>query len=207
MNLILASASPRRKQMLSWLGLSFEVLPSSFAEESVECDEVEELVEELALQKALVVARNQPDSIVIGADTLVSLPNGEIIGKAQDTAQATELLQKLSNTGHQITTGVAILDLSQDFRAVFHETSWVTFRQLSQGEIHQYLETAAWQDKAGAYAIQEDPGKFIIGYEGSYTNIMGLPLIRVAEELKALGISIPADLVPIIESQTGQRER
>lgn len=205
-NIILASSSPRRREMLEWLGIEFEIVPSDFDENRVQCDEIEEQVEELALQKALVVAWNYPDSIILGADTLVSL-DGEIIGKAENPSEAKQILKKLSGTTHQIATGVAILNGEQSDRLVFHDISQVIFRQLSDIEIDEYLQTAAWEDKAGAYAVQEDPGQFVVHVEGSYTNVMGLPLERVAEELIALGIEIPVEVIPTIEMNTGRRHR
>lgn len=204
-DLILASSSPRRREMLEWLQLDFEVVPSRFDEASIDTDEVEELVEELALQKALAVAKDRPDEIVIAADTLVAL-DGRPIGKARDRQHAIEILQQLSGTTHAITTGVAIIDPIQQESIVFHTQSLVTFRELKSQEIDEYLDTALWQDKAGAYAVQEDPGQFVLGYDGSYTNIMGLPLLRVVEELERCGIETTVDIVSTIEAMTGQRE-
>ena len=206
MKLILASSSPRRKEMLEWLGYEFTLVTSGFDEDSVKCDEVEDLVEELALQKAAVVARENQDAIVIGADSMLSY-QGEAIGKAKDKQDAKRILQQLSGKTHQVITGVSIIDCLGGESITFHESSLVTFRNLEPDEIDAYLESDVWQDKAGAYAIQDDPHHFVAGYDGSYTNIIGLPLVRLTQELENLGLEVGEDVVAIIEQQTGQREK
>lgn len=205
MHIILASASPRRQELLAWLNLDFEVIPSNFDETLVVEDAVEDLVEELALQKALVISRDHPESLVIGADTMVSLGD-KLIGKANSRQDARETMELLSGQTHQVTTGMALIDPDQAVPIMFHVKSFVSFRPISQVELIEYLDTAHWQDKAGAYAIQEDASKFVTGYEGSFTNIIGLPLLRLAEELENIGVETPEDLNQIIESYTGMRE-
>lgn len=190
---------------MSWLGLEFEVIASDFDESLIQSEEIEDLVEELALQKALTISKSQPDSLVIGADTMVSLAERQI-GKANDPAEAKEMISRLSGKTHQVTTGVAILVPGDDLPVIFHDQSSVSFRPIDTDEIEDYLETSHWQDKAGAYAIQEEANKFVSGYQGSYTNIMGLPLLRLAEELENLGFDMPSDLSQIIETNTGKRE-
>lgn len=204
--IILASQSPRRREMLEWVGLDFEVVPSAFDEDLIRADDIVDLVEELAVQKALVVAKKFPEAIIIGADTMVSLDEHQI-GKAQDAEHAFQIIKQLSGTTHQITTGVAIVADTIERPVVFHETTEVTFRPLTDQEINEYLQTAIWQDKAGAYAVQEDPGKFVVGYDGSYTNVMGLPIPRLLEELENFDIYTEEDPIAIIEAQTGRRER
>lgn len=205
MNLILASASPRRQTMMDWLGVEFEIIPSDFDESLIEQDEIEDLVETIALHKAKTVAELNPDSVVIGADTMVSL-DGQHMGKARDKVQAVEYLETLSGKTHQVATGVVIIDPDQDQPIIFSQTSTVTFRQLNTQEILEYLATDIWQDKAAAYTIQDDPFGFINGYDGSYTNIVGLPILRVAEELANLGFTINRDINQVIEMNTGRRE-
>jgi len=203
--IILASGSPRRKEMLEWLGLDFEVVTSNFDEECVVCDDADELAEELALQKALVVANQHPESLVIAGDTVVSVDD-QILGKATDKDHAKVILRTLSGRGHEIITGVVLVDPFHDQPIVFHEKSQVFFREVSDSDIETYLETDIWKDKAGAYAIQEDPHKLVLGFDGSFTNIMGLPLTRLSEELVSLGVNIPVDVISTIEANTGKRE-
>lgn len=206
MRYILASSSPRRNQLLSWVGLDFEVIPSAFDESLVEAETSDELVEELALQKALAVERDHPGHLILAADTMVEL-DGQRIGKASDEAGAKLIITTLAGSTHQVYTGVAILEPSLEQPLVFHEVSEVTFRPLSEAEIDEYLATNVWRDKAGAYGIQEDPGKFITGYQGSYTNILGLPMGAVMEQLAQLDVPISGQWLALLEAQTGRRER
>lgn len=202
MDLILASASPRRKELLSWLGLSFVVTPSGYDEDLITADDPVEMVEELALVKAEQVGKDE-SGIILACDTEVIIDN-QALGKARDKAHAQLILQKLSGRTHQVVTAVAVLDSVTGERQVEHERSEVTMRPFGTEDIDNYLQTDIWLDKAGAYAIQQDPEKFVIGFSGSFTNIIGLPLVRVAHLLGEFGVDCPADVRGIIRARCGQ---
>ena len=181
--LILASGSPRRKELLGMLGYDFEVIVSNVQETMKEGLGPVAKVKDLAYQKASAVLKEHPDAIVIGADTIV-LVDGEILGKPHDEKEATEMMKRLKNREHQVITGVAILcDRRQQF---FSETTEVYFENISAEEISRYVKTAEPYDKAGAYAIQGWAGKFISRIEGDYYNVMGLPIAKVYSKLKRM---------------------
>ncbi|NBX75432.1 MAG: septum formation inhibitor Maf [Proteobacteria bacterium] len=189
--LLLASASPRRRQLLEALGLSFEVIPA----EVEETDPSHELIESGVLENArrkgqagLKHAHNQND-VVIAADTLVVLKE-KVLGKPKNTADVLSMLASLSGNTHQVVTGMVLQTLSgkQCSAAV---SSFVTFRNLSEDEIKAYAATREPYDKAGSYAIQGLGAIFIEKIEGSYTNIMGFPIERFLMELpKITGLPV-----------------
>ena len=175
--IILASGSPRRKELLEKMGLTFEVI-SPDVDERVH-GTTEEQVEKLAVRKARAVAEGQGFGLVIAADTLVAL--GErVLGKPENEAQAHEMLSALSGKAHRVLTGVCILDAADGRCVHFVAKSTVTFEQLTEERIRAYIATGEPMDKAGAYGIQGLGGAFVKKLEGSFENVMGLPV----EELR-----------------------
>lgn len=189
MKLILASASPRRAEILRDAGLSFTAIPSEVDETPLPGESPHDHVQRLATAKAdLVAARSIGPAIVIGADTVVSVDD-HIIGKPRSAEDARRTLSHLSGRTHSVLTGVTLIRLPDAERINFVEETLVHFSPLSPEEISQYLATDEPYDKAGAYAIQGRAGRYIPRIEGCYFNVVGLPLARVAQELKALGWS------------------
>lgn len=186
MNIILASGSPRRRQLLEQLGLSFTV-QSSDVDESVEPGlSPAAMVEQLSLRKGQAVAESVgPDSLVLAADTVVALGDA-VLGKPQDRAKAVSMLTSLSGKTHQVYTGVTLLGGGR--RVTEHETTAVTFRSLSREEIGAYVDTGEPMDKAGAYGIQGYGALLVERLEGDYFNVMGLPLCRLGRMLAAFGV-------------------
>ncbi len=188
-SIILASGSPRRRELLTLLFDEFEVIVSD-CQETVTSQDPEKVTEELALQKAEAVAGSLPlrtdPVIVIGADTVVSI-DGKILGKPADQKQAVDMLRVLSGKSHNVSTGVALVGLEdgrQTRLKVFSETTKVRVAELTEEEIISYVNTSEPYDKAGAYGIQGMFGKHIQGIEGDYNNVVGLPVHRLYEELK-----------------------
>jgi septum formation protein len=179
--LILASASPRRHELLHDAGLTFDIVASA-AEEIHDHDiPPPDLCKENAARKAREVAARHPQATVIGADTLVFL-DGEALGKPADLDEARAMLRKLSGRTHFVCTGVCIVH--PDEREVcFHEITDVSFRTLSETDIETYLTRAHTLDKAGSYGIQEHGDLIVEGISGSYDNVMGLPVARLLREL------------------------
>ena len=180
--IILASGSPRRRELLSRFGFPF-IIDVSDADE-VNTGTPEELVESNAAAKALAVARRHGDALVIASDTLVSL-DGEPLGKPADEEDAALMLGKLSGKAHQVFTGVCLIDCATGKQASFVDRSDIRFREMSESEITDYIRTGEPMDKAGAYAIQGLGGKFVESYTGSFENIMGLPVQALEKALKA----------------------
>ena len=183
--LVLASASPRRAALLSQIGLTFEIRPSDAPEppHSRYADkQVDEVTRELALLKAKAVARHCNEGVIIGADTLVSL-DGKLFGKPTDDEDAMVMLTQLSDTSHEVVTGVALVDTLTERTIVWAETTRVYFRELHRTEIADYIATGEAADKAGAYGIQERGAAFVRRIEGCYFNVVGLPLASLVEHL------------------------
>ncbi|HTZ47388.1 MAG TPA: Maf family protein [Verrucomicrobiae bacterium] len=189
MKLILASASPRRAQILRDAGVSFSVLSSAVDETPYPHESPQQMVQRLADAKAeLVAARAVGPAILIAADTIVVL-DGQILGKPRSTEDARRMLELFSGRTHSVVTGVTVLRLPEMERRQFVETTLVTFAQLSRDEISRYLSTDEPYDKAGAYAIQGHAGRYISRIEGCYFNVVGLPLARLVATLQELGWS------------------
>src|SRR6266404_2616594 len=187
MKLILASASPRRAEILRSAGLQFAVLSSAVDETPIPTESPQELVRRLALVKAeLVAARALGPAIVIAADTIVVL-EGTILGKPRTSEDARQMLEKLSGRTHSVMTGVTLIRLPDVERREFIETTQVHFASISNEEIVKYLSSGEPFDKAGAYAIQGLGGRFIPRIDGCYFNVVGLPLSRLYHELSLLG--------------------
>lgn len=187
MKLILASASPRRAEILRSAGIAFSVLSSAVDETPMPGEAPLELVQRLALAKAeLVAARAVGPAIVIAADTVVVL-EGEILGKPRTSEDARQMLEKLSGRTHTVLTGVALIRLPDAERREFMETTQVHFAAISNDEILRYLASGEPFDKAGSYAIQGLAGRYIPRIDGCYFNVVGLPLARLCKELAELG--------------------
>jgi len=181
--LILASASPRRLEILQALGWRFQVLPSSLAEEEMPHPDPVEAAKILALHKAREVASQVKEGMVLGADTLVHL-DGRSFGKPKDAEMARKYLRALSGRTHQVTTGLALIDSTDGREEVAEETTRVKMHHLSEEDIQSYLESGEPFDKAGAYAIQGKGFILIDKIWGCYTNVVGLPVGRLRELLQ-----------------------
>jgi septum formation protein len=185
--IILASKSPRRKQILQQVGLEFTVEVSDFDEAQVKFKTPEDLVEKLSLEKAKVIAGKNPDAIIIGADTTVIYKN-EIIGKPTSKQDAVRILKLLSGNIHEVVTGFTVISDKKSITK--HVTSKVKFKKLSEVEIKAYVATGEPMDKAGGYGIQDKGGLFIENIQGDYFNVVGLPIFAVSEALKQFGVEI-----------------
>lgn len=189
MKLILASASPRRAEILRNAGISFSVLSSAIDETPTSSESPNDLVLRLANAKAeLVAARAIGPAIVIAADTVVVL-NGKILGKPRSTDDARRMLEQLSGRTHSVLTGVSLIRLPDAVHLEFVESTLVHFNPLADDEISAYLSTDEPYDKAGAYAIQSRAARFIPRIEGCYFNVVGLPVARLVSNLHELGWS------------------
>lgn len=189
--IILASQSPRRRELLAQLGLSFEVMPA-YGEERSGAQDPGARVEELAAAKAREVAgrlekESDRERLIIGADTLV-VKNGEILGKPRDEEDAKRMLALLSGTAHQVCTGLCLILIKGDQRVErhFHETTHVNFAEMTDKEIDDYVASGDPMDKAGAYGIQSGAARFVTGIQGDYSNVVGLPVSRLYREMKQL---------------------
>lgn len=185
---VLASASPRRQELLKQLFSEFEVIPADLDEDALTVKDPWETAKRLALAKAKAVAVQRPDALVIGSDTVVALPSFEStiqLAKPEDAQDAVRMLAALSGKSHWVITGVALL--SPDFEMVEADETSVTFRDLEQSEIEEYVATGEPMDKAGAYAIQGGAAGFVANTKGSLSNVIGLPLEQVQRMLKNAG--------------------
>lgn len=183
MSLILASASPRRKELLGEIGLPFRIIVSD-AEETVNPnDKPHDTAMSIAKQKASAVAASHPQDTVIGADTIVVLDD-VILGKPKSTEDAARMLRMLSDKTHHVYTGVCICRGSE-CNCFFDKTA-VTFRAMTDKEISDYIATGEPMDKAGAYGIQGLGGQFVCGIDGSLTNVIGLPVEKLKSVLSSL---------------------
>ena len=184
--LILASASPRRSELLRGLGLEFRVAPSDASELLEDHLTAQELARINASRKARTVAIRFPDALVLGADTLVYLDR-MLFGKPESLDQAHQMLERLQGRTHHVVTAVCLLHLRSRRRTVFADITAVTFRSLDAAAIRRYLTRVNPLDKAGAYAIQEEGDSIVEKISGSYSNVVGLPVERLSAELKAWG--------------------
>lgn len=190
MHIILASASPRRRELLTQIGLKYEVIPST-AEEKRTKTLPEEIVQELSMQKAAEVferlkGQEAEDFFVIGADTVVSF-DGSIMGKPADEADACRMLGILQGKTHQVYTGVTLCGKRKNgevFQTAFYERTDVTMYSMTKAEIEAYVETKEPMDKAGAYGIQGRCAAHIEKINGDYNNVVGLPVGRLYQELR-----------------------
>lgn len=190
MKLVLASGSPRRKELLEQVGLTFEI-SSAHGEEIITKELPWKIVEELSFQKAAEVAEKYRDgveqTVIIGADTIVAFGK-EIMGKPKDEADAVSMLEKLQNNTHQVYTGVTLILLTgkEQKTVTFHEKTDVEMYPMSPEQIAAYVQTKEPMDKAGSYAIQGKCAAYIKGICGDYNNVVGLPVARLMQELHSL---------------------
>lgn len=178
---ILASGSPRRRELLTKMGISFEIDVSN-ADETAS-GSPRDMVAALAERKAREVAGRRQEGLIVAADTLVAL-DGCALGKPADDADARRMLLSLSGRTHDVYTGVCVLDAKTGRMQVAVERTGVRFRSLNDEEIDQYIATGEPRDKAGAYAIQGGAARFVEKYEGSYSNVIGLPVERLEQMLR-----------------------
>jgi septum formation protein len=183
--IILASTSPRRQELLRQIGVRFEVVSGHASEEIDGALSPVENVRTLAERKAAVVASIRPNALVIAADTVISL-DGEILGKPGSAERATQMLERLSGRTHQVITGVAFIFVDRNIREVLDVTTDVTFGVLPKELIERYVATGEPLDKAGAYGIQGMGAILVQSITGSYYNVVGLPLFEVAMVLRRL---------------------
>jgi septum formation protein len=193
MKLVLASTSPRRREILALLGVSFEVIEPDFDENVSPDQSIRDQVLEIAVGKASSVARRNPASIVIGSDTMILLDEKKI-GKPDGIAHAREILRSLAGKTHRIFTSVAMLDSSGGPDLGIVEEVLVKMRDYSEEEIERYLACDESLDKAGGYSIQGQGRDLIESIRGDYLAAVGLPLKPIAEYLKNRGITVPLDV-------------
>lgn len=180
--IVLASASPRRRELLASLGLEFDVVVADVDESQFNTDRPRIDVLESARAKAREVARRIDDGLVIGADTMVVLGD-RVFGKPVDREHAREIIQALSGRAHVVLTGVAIIDVGSGREVAEVDETRVVFREIADGELELYLDSPDPYDKAGAYGIQSSGGQFVERVEGDYFNVVGFPLTRLARML------------------------
>lgn len=188
MEIILASASPRREQLLRALGLNFRVVKPVGIEERVDGLEPAALAMDNARRKAGAVAAVHPHALVIGADTVVVLA-GRVFGKPAGREEAEQMLKELAGRQHEVITGVCVIHRPFDVELVFHDVTVVWMRPLTDAQRREYLTAIDPLDKAGGYAIQEHGERIIERIEGSRPNVMGLPVERLGAWLEKLGIA------------------
>ncbi len=189
--IILASSSPRRRELLEKAGVHFQVMPSQ-EEEHIENKEPAQIVENLSWQKAASVAsKTGQDVIVIGSDTLVAY-EGRVLGKPRDEEEAVETLKLLQGNTHQVYTGVTVIvrDKEEEITKTFSRRTDVTFYPVDEKEIRDYVATGDPMDKAGSYDIRGDFSVYIKEIYGDYNNVVGLPVSMLFWEMKQLGINL-----------------
>lgn len=187
--IILASGSKRRQEILEKLGVEFEVAESFYDESKIITDDPVELVEELALQKALEVAKQFDDALIIGGDTVVYVA-GEVLGKPKNKKDAERMLKLLFGTTHMVVTGVSIVNTLTGDQVVGHEEGFVRFRQLTEQEFKRYLDSGIWEGFAAGYAIQGAAAPFVTDQTGSLSAIIGFPITLVADLLEQMGVGV-----------------
>jgi len=183
--LVLASASPRRQELLRNAGITFEVQPAHIPEDPLPGEAAKDCAERLAREKALAVARQRPHDVVLGADTVVVV-DGQLLGKPYDAADAARMLRLVSGREHRVITGVCLVVNGQP--SVASETTLVTVGEIADKDIADYVASGEPMDKAGAYAIQGIASRWIPRIEGDYSNVVGLPVALVWRMLQQAGI-------------------
>lgn len=187
--IILASGSLRRKELLEKLGIEFEIVESLYDEDKIKTDDPVELVEELALQKALTVAKQFDDALIIGGDTTVYVA-GEIINKPSDKKDAERMIRLLSGTTHMVVTGVAVVNSLTGDSVVGHEEGFIRFKSMTDEEIAKYVDSGVWKGFAGGYAMQGAAAPFISEQTGSLSAIIGFPVVLVTDLLEQMGVGV-----------------
>ena len=188
--IILASTSPRRRELLALLGITFEVLAPT-------CEEIPnphlsplDQVQQFAQDKAQSVSKDHHDALVLGSDTVIEI-DGKLLGKPKDIEEAESMLEQLRGRVHQVHTGVALVQELTNLSAYFVETAKVWIKKFDKEQLAHYVDTKESLGKAGAYSIQGEGQKLIEKIEGDYPTIVGLPLWRVAKELEQQGVMLP----------------
>ena len=188
--LVLASASPRRKELLQQIGVEFDVFPVDMDESMLKGEGVLQHVQRLALAKARLgfrrLSAQNGEVAVLAADTMVEI-DGEVLGKPEDRQQAAVFLARLSGRKHKVHTAVAVVTADSELKSI--SSSEVEFMAMTAQQIASYVDTGEPMDKAGAYAIQGVAGQFVVNLDGSYSGVVGLPLYETARLLSACGIS------------------
>jgi len=186
MKFILASKSPRRKEILKKINLKFKIIDAKIDESVIpQNNSPYEYSIRLAQLKAMDISKKNPNYTVIGADTIVSI-NHQILNKPQNFEEAKEMLNLLSNNTHQVITGVSLKNKSLDINENFYDVSFVSFYKLSDNEINYYINNYKPFDKAGSYGIQDYAGLFVKNIKGSYDNIVGFPVSKFYQILKKI---------------------
>jgi len=198
--IVLASASPRRRELLGSLGLDFVVENSGVPEETNPAESPAQSAVRLAREKAAAVSSRFQDALVIGADTVVVVGQ-EILGKPVDTEDARRMLRLLRNRWHFVITGLALIDPSDGRPGVRYVETGVRMADYSNNDIADYVKSGEPLDKAGSYAIQGLGGRLVARIEGCYTNVVGLPVCEVAEMLRGVGVKVPAAPAPCSDNQ------
>lgn len=192
--IILASQSPRRKELLAGMGLKFEVVPSNFDEKLDDSRSPEAVAVELAVGKASQVAEQYPDCIVIGSDTIVTI-NGNQLEKPRNKAEAYQMLERLSGTHNEVTSSLAVICKAENILLTTADTTRVYFKPYDKAAVTTYVESGDTADKAGAYGIQSGAAPLIDHIEGYYDTVVGLPTHQLAGLLAQLGVEAkPAEL-------------
>lgn len=190
MSVILASTSPRRRELLALLGIAFEIVPPATGEIPSPGLSPREQSKQFALDKALSIARRHRDDLVLGSDTVIEI-NGTLVGKPQDLDDAETMLRQLRGHSHQVHTAIALIHEAAYVTLVRVETALVRMTPFTDQELWRYLETKESLGKAGAYSIQGEAARFIEKIEGDYPAIVGLPLRQTADLLGQRGVVLP----------------
>lgn len=183
MNIILASASPRRKEILENANVKFKIMASSIEELTLDSESPCQMVMRLAFEKGIDIASRQKSDLVISADTIVVLDN-TILGKPKDEIEARKMITSLSGRTHQVITGISLINLDNNKKIIDYVISNVKFKKLSEEDINDYIRTIESLDKAGAYGIQGYGALLVEEIQGDYFNIVGLPISRLSDLLK-----------------------
>ena len=189
--IILASGSPRRKELLEMMGLVFDVVPSGYDEWLDDAKDTRDVAIELGLGKVREVAKRYPEAIVIGGDTIVTI-DGRQLGKANDVAEARAMLRDLAGKAHSVTTSVVVACLAENFEYASADETKVVFKPYDERLVEIYLASDDWHDKAAAYGIQSGAGPLVDHTEGDIETIIGLPTRLLIEPLAHLGVAARA---------------
>lgn len=193
MSLILASTSPRRRELLALLGIPFDVKSPSYEERLVADRSAIEQVQSFARGKAQSVARQEPEAVVMGSDTVIELDH-DVLGKPADLAEARAMLRRLAARDHYVRTAVAVVSLVRAIDVVALSTATVRMKPYDERMHERYLATGESLGKAGAYSIQGEGGDLIDSIDGDFSTVVGLPLRLVSQLLTQAGVSVPVDL-------------
>jgi septum formation protein len=198
--IVLASASPRRKELLQKIGLKFEVDASNCAEEIDPTLKPDEIVRRISIEKACAVASRHKDAVIIAADT-IGVIGKKLLGKPRTAGEARKMLAQISGKSHEVITGFTVLDTATNKVISGTVNTKVYIKKMTQQEIDAYVQTGEPLDKAGAYGIQGLGAVIVEKIEGDYYNVVGLPLSALAEVLKEFGINVPESDIVHIDSR------